>query len=239
MKYLFFLLLLGNIVLYLWETGHRQPREEVNRIQLQLPDSHEEIKLLKEAPAAPKKSPGATPAKEAPPAATIKPEPPPVAVEPAPVKVEIDPHCRLIGPYADADAARASLDQLQSRLEGLELVSRTEASAEGFWVLYPRAENIYAARANRKMLSDRGIRDLWLFDKGELENAISLGVFKTRDRAEAMQEELRAKGIEVEIKPRMARTESNWLRLSWRAGNGELQELLGSDAHLAVRNCEN
>lgn len=239
MKYLFYLLLLGNIVFYLWESGHR-PHDDVDRIELKLPDGTEPIKLLNEVPA-PAKKPSGSPAS---PRDTIEaaptPQPPQVAVvAPPPVKPVTDPHCRLIGPFADGDTARSALEQLQSRLDGLGVVSRTDATVEGYWVLYPKAENIYAARANRKMLSDKGIRDLWLFDKGELEGSISLGVFKTQDRAEDLQRELRAKNIEVEIKPRLTRTESYWLQLSWPKTDDDLRQTLGADADRSIKNCDN
>jgi hypothetical protein len=239
MKYLFYLLLLGNIVFYLWESG-RQPHADMERIELKLPDTGEPIRLLKELPA-PIKKPSASTAP--PEVAEISPpppaEPPPVElVSPPPVKPTVDPQCRLIGPFGDSDSAHNSLDQLQSRLDGLTVVSRTDATVEGYWVLYPRAENIYAARANRKMLSDKGIRDLWLFDKGELEGSISLGVFKTRDRAETMQQQLKTKDIEVEIKPRLTRAESFWLQLSWNGSETELRHALGADAEHSIKNCD-
>lgn len=234
MKYLFYLLLLGNIVFYLWESG-RRPHADVEHIELKLPEIAEPIRLLNEVPPpAPKKSSATTAPQE-----VVEPPPPPVAmVTETPVKPATDPHCRLIGPFADGDGARSSQEQLQSRLDGLTVVSRTDATVDGYWVLYPKADNIYAARANRKMLSDKGIRDLWLFDKGELEGAISLGVFKTRDRAEGLQQELRAKNIEVEIQPRLTRTESFWLQLSWNGGDAELRETLGADAGHAIKNCD-
>ena len=53
MKLAFYVLLLANIVLYLWETGSEKSRSEADYVELRLPDNVEPIRLLKELPTIP------------------------------------------------------------------------------------------------------------------------------------------------------------------------------------------
>ncbi|NOQ76365.1 MAG: hypothetical protein GQ475_00960 [Methylococcaceae bacterium] len=59
------------------------------------------------------------------------------------------------------------------------------------------------------MLKKRGISDFWLFRKGELKGAISLGLFAKETRALALQNKFSKTGLNVEIMPRY-KTETVW-----------------------------
>jgi len=242
MKLAFYVLLLANIVFYLWETGGNRPPSNVDRIELQLPESAEQIRLLKELPVIPKRVPAA--AVETRPPESSTPEetgelPPGVSLvtpsdSPSPAA---DPFCYVYGPYGQAGKAQAVLDAHQAKLQEASVVTMADVVAEGYWVLFPKAENIYAARANRKMLMEKGVQDAWVFDKGEMAGAISLGVFNSRDKADLMQEQLRAKGIEVEVKPRLARSDAFWVQVSWKNGRETLSKLLPDEGGLTLKSC--
>jgi hypothetical protein len=84
------------------------------------------------------------------------------------------------------------------------------------------------AKSNRKMLLEKGVTDLWLFDKGPLQGAISLGLFKTRNRAEQAQKKFTELGIITEVVPRQVRSEAYWVRIPWNRPALELEEILQS-----------
>jgi hypothetical protein len=242
MKYAFYLLLLCTVVFYLWETGAGREKSDVDRYEITLPADSERIALIKELPEIPKKAPEATPKVEEVPAAAVE-QPKQETAEPPPAKdseaagaqsqpeaAAVPPQdgCFLLGPYRSASVARNALDGLKSRVEQGQVVARYDDVEDGYWVLYPKAENLDVGRANRKMLMEKGIQDLWLFDKGELQGAISLGIYKTKERAESLQSKLREQGVEAEVTPRLIRAKAPWLQFHWKGERAELDALVGS-----------
>lgn len=244
MKYLFYLLLVCNVVVYLWGIRGGREQSSVERHEISLPPESESIALIKELPAIPKKAPEPTPqVKETPPLSEPVPAPtasPPdekeaaaeaqdsLAVAPSPP----EDGCFLVGPYHSESAARRALDRLKPQIEQAQVVSRYGDVEDGYWVLYPKAENLEVGRANRKMLMDRGVRDLWLFDKGELQGAISLGIYKTKERAEGLQQKFREQGLDVEVRPRLTRAKAPWVEVRWQGERSELDAIvarLGSE----------
>jgi hypothetical protein len=245
MKYVFYLLILCNIVVYLWYTGVGRERSDVVRYELSLPAESERIALIKELPKIPKKAPepeAAPKVEEIPQQPTEQPKPQEsltsqavndsqaaaeqTQAEAAPKPSR--PDCFVLGPYHSESLARKALDGLNPRLEQAQVVTRYGDVEDGYWVLYPKAENLDVARANRRMLMDKGIHDLWLFDKGEMQGAISLGIYKTRQRAEGLQSKFREQNIEVEVKPRTTRAKASWIKIPWQGEQAELDVLVGT-----------
>jgi cell division septation protein DedD len=247
MKIAFYLLLLANVLFYLWETGGSRPKSNVDQVALRLPDNSETIRLIKELPSIPKKVPTdfdvaaseAVAAKPAapPPQADDSPPPGVAVVKPLADQVGDAVRCYRYGPFGNEALARVVVDKHMGQYQNVEVVSQDDTVTDGYWVLYPKAENIYAARANRKMLMEKGIQDTWVFDKGELEFAISLGVFKTRDRADVLQQQLRAKDIEVEVRPRVTRAASYWIQWTARDDIGAASGKLPAIEELSVKPC--
>jgi len=259
MKYLFFLLLLGNIVFYLWETGIGRPHEEDR--QPKAPPAAERLVLLKELPQPPAQAPAETqlpPPQSAeasaspPPAqatepptqtqATAEPQPapPPAQAAAAPVAAETaeaanpadsNPDnpattppkteastpaeqveaCRQLGPYASARQAQAALDTLGNS-QGRVVKKPTEVE-NGYLILYPPADSLEAAQANRKMLVEKGFKDAWVMEQGENRHAISLAVVHNKGRAEEAARRYQAQGMAVLLKPRISMADRWWLEV--------------------------
>ena len=241
MKYLFYLLLIGNVVFYLWETGVGGERTKVERRELALPDETERLVLLRELPDAPKKARGSEPSaqidrqqmkEESAVNAIIEEsqlEAKKATPQPSPVPtIKPDPSCHLFGPIDGEAQANKAMGELKPQLTGeVDVVRRPAETIGGYWVLYPKAENLDAAKINRRMLMDKGIRDIWLFDKGELAGAISLGLYHSQQRAEAAQKKFFEQNLKTEVVPRLVREEAYWLKVHWEASRDELDQLIG------------
>ncbi len=259
MKYLFFLLVLCNIVFYLWETGVGRSLSSQGREQA---EAGERIVLLRELPAA---SHGAAeaPAKsmeemqppvaghgnpspqavasagmatdgqasqspvEASPLAAAKTgetsaapaqqtsadSPPPRESEEGGGQAQKAESCYRLGPYASPGSAQQGKVALGTGQGRVEMVKKATQMENGYWILYPPAEDGEAAQANRKMLVNKGFADVWVVDKGENRYAVSLGIAHTKDLAEDAVRRYRAKGVEAELKPRMNTAERWWLEV--------------------------
>ncbi|GMR08014.1 MAG: hypothetical protein BMS9Abin26_1019 [Gammaproteobacteria bacterium] len=64
----------------------------------------------------------------------------------------------------------------------------------GYWVILPPFLNVFSARKAIKILKGRGLKDIAIIASGELENAISLGIFNKIGTAKRRQKELQGIG---------------------------------------------
>ncbi len=82
-------------------------------------------------------------------------------------------------------------------------IQQIEQSIPSTYLVYiPAAENYTLAKQTVRNLQEKGIEDFWLFHKGPLKNAISLGLFVKKYRAEKLVKQLLEKGIEVKLEIR-------------------------------------
>lgn len=134
-------------------------------------------------PASPAK-PASSPAQTAP---ATKP-----ATKPAP---QIADACLEWGEFSGTDLTRAKADLAGLKL-GAALSQREVEHSIGYWVYIPPLKNRAAVNATVKRLKKRGIKDFFVVqEKGRWLHAISLNVFKTKEKAEKYRAHLRAKGI--------------------------------------------
>ncbi|MCU7941384.1 MAG: hypothetical protein KZQ87_01785 [Candidatus Thiodiazotropha sp. (ex Cardiolucina cf. quadrata)] len=124
---------------------------------------------------------------------------------------EVIPVCRTIGyleSRSDAEIVSVSL-----RAMGLkpELQSETSNEQAGVWVLIPPQATRREAIEISNRLERDGVSDLWRFTSGELVHAISLGLFRNEERAEARKNEIIDLGYEAIIKPRYRQKTKYWL----------------------------
>lgn len=224
MKYLVYLLVLGNVVFFLWETGFREGRNSDDSYQeLAMPSGLERIALLSEAAgnagsAAPVAVAEAGPAVQVP----LTETPPPAETRPPEKPVD----CFAIGPSQTKEEAEGFLELLKSHAPKAAVETRLGDVPDRWWVLFPKAVSPEAGRDNRRMLAEKGVVDTWLFDKGPLQGAISLGLFKTKEEAEAARKSFMDKNIMAEVVPRMVRGKVYWLKIPWHRPGLEFEEIV-------------
>ncbi|MES9993225.1 MAG: hypothetical protein ABW098_14820 [Candidatus Thiodiazotropha sp.] len=121
------------------------------------------------------------------------------------------PVCRTVG-YLQ-NRSDAEIVSVRLRALGLkpELQSETSNEQAGIWVLVPPQASRGAAIEIANRLERDGISDLWRFTSGDLVHAISLGLFRNEERAEARRKEISELGYEVMIKPRYRQVTKYWL----------------------------
>ena len=180
MRALFLLLVLGNLLYFSYAYIARESAGADNQVaRLQI--APEKIKLLKpESPAPPVK--GRTPGKSIPPA------PPRSAMA-------IPTACLEWGIFAGPSVAKA-----EAALATLELpapqVERAVADSGGYWVYMPPLKT--KTDADRKVgeLKALGITEFFVVqDVGQWRYAISLGIFRTEEAAQAFLAKLKEQGV--------------------------------------------
>ncbi|MGE0483082.1 MAG: hypothetical protein AB7Q81_02985 [Gammaproteobacteria bacterium] len=133
-------------------------------------------------------------------------------------QVEASDRCLDIGPF-DSTAAR---DRVRDWLR--EYTARTVGRSENvrqrrfFWVyLEPTTDE--AAQANLDDLRSRGVTDYMLIRRGELKNAISLGLFRSQDSVNRRLAEMSEKGYQPVVVPKFETSEKFWLGAQLAAGS--------------------
>ena len=219
MRKLFWILLLANVILFAlmqrgaldwlgWNGSGVQPQPELNvdKIRLLPAPLSPPAKPLSAAPAsapAPAHPPAPVPAPGAPVPAVVPPAPvakaPPSLPAPSMAAAEGDKPGALIclewGEFSGSDLTRATA--ALSAMQVADQVSRRQIERDiGYWVYIPPLKN--KAAANRKIaeLQAAGVKEYFVVQTpGHWLNAISLGVFKTREAAENFLLVVHAKGV--------------------------------------------
>ncbi len=220
MRWLFLLLLLSNVGYFAWQSM-KLPSPQPQRVSA---PAAQGLALLSELPEA-----------ERPPLREAKPEKPaeeveaaeqhtaddaaeevvvePVVTKPARMCLEL----KGFEKHAEAEGILKALLDKGMRLEGRgdELVPRSN-----YWVLLPPYASRAEAEAVIRQLKAKKLRDFYRVRSGESTNAISLGVFSSRELAERRYQQvvrLRLNGPKPQIKLLELQAKRHWLRLSYRA----------------------
>lgn len=187
MRALFLLLILANAVFYAYANVVRQGGAVESRIaRLQI--APEKIRLLKASGGVPAEKPKASP----------RPKPAAPAKSAAPVPAA----CLEWGIFAGPGVVRA-----ESALAGLELpagrLERAVTDAGGYWVYMPPLKGKVDVDRKIRELRDLGVTEFFVVqDAGPWRNAISLGIFRTDEAAQAFLARLRQRGVRSAIAER-------------------------------------
>lgn len=209
MKNLFWILLLGNVILFaVMQNGGFSWGEQDAQIQ---PELHGDmIQVIPGSQSAPAKAlPAPKPVSEtipvhAPAAVLTAPVPvsSPVAPPAKPDSVKDvtavkpgTPVCLEWGDFSGSDLERATA--ALSAMQLADKLSQRQIEQDiGYWVYFPPLRN--KAAVNRKIaeIKGLGIREYFVVQgSGRWHNAISLGVFKTQEAAQSFLHDMNAKGV--------------------------------------------
>lgn len=219
-KWIVGLLLLANLAIFGWMRWGSTLTVDADAVKAQAALNQDKIKLLEMLPAS-AASPGSGPASA--PAITLPPAPLPAAVPvsapgvtptlppvpaaaassaPATVPVvkakKILPklsNCAEWGEFSGGDLVRAQQALALLKL-GDDLSQRIVEKKHGYWVYVPPMKKRVEVEKKIAQLKERGVKDYFVVqEEGKWLNAISLGVFKTKEAAQKYLAVLRAKEV--------------------------------------------
>ena len=218
MRAIFLLLLLANVAFFAWTRYFAQPNASADPAPLARQIEPQRLRVLRpgELPTASSKGTPAAPAAPAPIAAAA----------PLPVQTPgADPAaCLEWGSFTLGDAPKAekALDPLAL---GSRLGQRRTEELARWWVFIPSQPNRQSAVKKAAELKGLGVDEYFVVsDEGPYRWAISLGVFRNEDAAQARLVALRALGVRsAQVGPRETLVPKVWLQVR------------GADAALAAR----
>ena len=133
-------------------------------------------------------------------------------------------YCYRIGPVSPSVADQL-VEYLAPMSRVLERETQERREVVGYWVIEPPLGSRTQAVRRVRELKSQGI-DCFVFTEGELENAISLGLFKRREAAERDLKRYEGIGLDARIVERAKSIEQAWLSVSVPgAGLGEDDQL--------------
>lgn len=107
--------------------------------------------------------------------------------------------CHGIGPYGGVQEAQRSLDLLAQAGWSARMLPREVKRDPDYWVyLEPFANREQAIQMLRELQQVYKV-DSFLISQGPLENGISLGLFKSREAARALQQQRIGQGLEARL----------------------------------------
>jgi len=172
MRTAFLLLVLANLAFFAWSRYAAPPDASADPLPLSRQIEPEKLKII-------------APADLPPPAAQKS-----AAAQPAPAL-----KCMEWGSFTLADAPRAG-KALEPLTLGPRLAQRRTEELAGWWVFIPPQASRQAAQKKAAELKALGVDDYFIVQEdGELRWALSLGVFRSEEAAQARLAALRTQGV--------------------------------------------
>jgi hypothetical protein len=125
--------------------------------------------------------------------------------------------CYEAGPFIDAKAYNVWHSLLKDTGVGIKPFDRDEPIISSYMVFYPVGNGIDQADAFIKMLKAYNIKDFLLQRISKDQTEVSLGVFNTESKALVLKNQLQAKGITVQVKPRYKSKTRKYVHVSGNA----------------------
>jgi hypothetical protein len=209
MRALFLLLLLANAAFFAWWRYLSPPETTADPAPLARQIDPHKLKVVK---------PGELPPPAPPPAAAAKPAAAPApstapAATPAPAATALK--CIEWGSFTLADAPRAA-KALEPLALGPRLAQRRTEENASWWVYIPSQRTRQGAQRKAAELKALGIDEYFIVqEEGPQRWALSLGVFRTEDAAQARLAALRQQGVRTaQVGQRETIVPKVWLQVS-------------------------
>lgn len=225
MRTLFLILVLANIVAFIWFGWLRPPAQAPSFTPL---PQVKALKLIAEL----------TPAERRTLASSRESTPVPASPTSTDVGAE---SCMSYGPFPSAEAAASGSMRLRSG--GASVTQRLVPGKvrSGYWVYLPPFGSRREAEAAAKLLLQRGVKDLYVVTDDANRNAISLGVYSDRFGALAHQKKIRELGYRPLLTERFRDTPRYWLDARGSAGQlpaaNEFADLDEGDVTIGRASC--
>jgi hypothetical protein len=230
MRWLALALLLGNLFYFGWELS-RQTRADLQNaaVALPVPAGTARLALIGEADAPPPRA-----AAEIAGAGTVPPAVPDdellvarlpeisdLAPAPGPVKFS----CFSFGPLPDERQVVWLSDWFRARKASVSTRSSEESHQQLYWVYLAPQPSDDDTKAVLENLQRSGVRDYRLISRGDLANAVSLGLFSSQAAVNARIDELREQGYQPVVVPYSDVKRMHWLDVQVPAVPGILAQM--------------
>jgi tetratricopeptide (TPR) repeat protein len=126
--------------------------------------------------------------------------------------------CYRAGNFPDTDTSKRVARWMKDRGAEVVTLEQRDGEVQNYRVYVPALENWESVQSTLTTMRKKGIKDIMGIPSGELQNAISVGVFSTEGAARRRAGQLKTKGYLTQIAPRMRKRAA--FRLTVSTGDG-------------------
>lgn len=133
--------------------------------------------------------------------------PPPATTAPGVAAAET---CMRLGPFATAAAQQAAIARLSPHVARIRGAEQPATRSRGFLVYLPAAASHAAALEETHVLAAKGVRDYFVIGSGDMQDAVSLGVYDSPANAQKRADDLGKLGFTAKVKERIDSQPAYW-----------------------------
>jgi cell division septation protein DedD len=122
--------------------------------------------------------------------------------------------CFTLGPFSQASLASQTAEAISALGITVERRQELQRTPRGYWVYLPSLKSYAEARDKVKEMKGQGLSDLFIMGKGSHQNAISLGLFKSKQAAQDRYKQVQAMGIDAILEVQYREKKQGWLDMS-------------------------
>ena len=220
MRYLFFLVLLGNVIFYVWQLRTAVLKPLTEPVKESSSFEHQ-ILLLSEI--------------QSPQEDGLKSQLPEQLEEPQKnsdndslelQNPENESICFETGPFDDKELILAWDAQNPVQAENVSFNIKDIEIVSGYMVYYPAAKTILQAEENIANLEAKGLGNLWLFKFGDMKSAISIGFYDEQAEAQKILKNLEKLGVDAKIKAHSKVKNHTFAQITWTIDKREVSALI-------------
>jgi hypothetical protein len=90
----------------------------------------------------------------------------------------------------------------------------SQRTPKGYWVYLPPSKSYQAAKRKVAEMQKKGLTDLFIMGNGSQKNAISLGLFKSKEAAEDRFTQVKNLGLKAVFETQYRLSQQSWLDMS-------------------------
>lgn len=214
MKSIFFVMLLANLGYFVWQTRYAEPEEApITTTQAPIPGHVNRLLMLSEFDAGELRARASSIAEKG--TGPASSEGRAAAGEAERV---VDGICFSIGPLSSQEDVERIGVWLSSRGGDPRLREGERREISVFWVYFPPFPSREIATKRVSSMREAQIEDIYVIPRGDMTNAVSLGLYSRRTSLDRRLAELRGKGYEPSIVPRYKTSKASWFDVKFPDG---------------------
>ena len=130
--------------------------------------------------------------------------------------------CYALGPFDGLAQAKNISEKLQDLGAYTTERSVTTESPIGYWVYLPSFDSWKTAKDKVSKLETKGFKDMFIVGRGQMKNAVSLGLFKNEDGAKERVSQLKSLGEKPKIQTQYKQQDLYWIDIDVEPGKDQV-----------------
>jgi len=136
--------------------------------------------------------------------------------------------CTSVGPSKEQKELEQLIDELGQDIKQTEFRTRSETKTS-YLIVSDEFATSQAAEAGMKEMKAAGVKDIAIMKK-DRKNRIALGVYRQKISAEKRVNDLKAKGYNVQMKPRHREIQTYWADMLYKPASADVVTVMIPDA---------